>query len=71
MENRNRIELKFENRTYLVELPDLEEFTGQLALIFHCKAGQLMKAVIEKKGSIDFPEGYPQKLQLQKDTGML
>ena len=52
----NKIELKFENKIYKVELPDLEGFTGQLALIFHTKSGILMEAQVHKKGSISIPD---------------
>lgn len=67
----NKIELKWEGKLYKVELPELEEFTGQLALVFHCKHGVLMEAIIEKKGSVNFPESFQQNTQLHKDIDML
>ena len=67
----NKIELKFDQKIYKVELPDLESFTGQVALIFHCKSGILMEAQVQKKGSIAMNESYAHNQQLQKDTGMV
>ena len=64
----NKIELKFENKLYKIELPDLEGFTGQLALIFHCKSGILMEAQVQKKGSIAISSVLS---TLQKDTGIV
>ena len=60
----NKIELKFDQKIYKIELPDLESFTGQLALIFHCKSGILMEAQVQKKGSIAMNEGYQQKHEI-------
>lgn len=62
----NKIELKFENKIYKVELPDLEGFTGQLALVFHTKAGILMEASVSKKGSIIIGNSYSEKLSTEK-----
>jgi len=67
----NKIELRFEQKTYKVELPDLEVFTGQIALTFNCKSGILMEASITKKGSVIIGETYQQLQQLAKDTGVV
>ncbi len=47
----SKVEIKFENKIYRAELPDLESFTGQLSLTFHLKEGVLMKADISKSTS--------------------
>ena len=49
----NKIELKFEQKLYRVEMPDIEGFTGELDLIFHYKFGILKGAQVLKKGSIE------------------
>ena len=48
----NQIEIKFEFKTYKLELPDLEGFTGQLTLALHCRQGVPMQVVVTKMGSV-------------------
>lgn len=46
-----KVEIKFENQFYKAEIPQLELFTGQLAMTFHLKQGVLMKVDISKSSS--------------------
>ena len=52
MLNSNQIEIKFESKTYKLELPDLEGFTGQLTLALHCRQGIPIQVVVTKMGSV-------------------
>lgn len=46
-----KIEIKFEDKSYRAEIPELPNFTGQLMLLFHLKLGNLMKVDISKSSS--------------------
>lgn len=56
-----KIAIKFDNELYNVELPVYENFTGQIALLFHYNEGKLRKAEVHKNNSatvveqIEFP----------------
>lgn len=69
-ENLNKVELKFEQKVYKIELPDLEGFTGQISLNFHCKSGIVMEAGVIKKGSVTV-ESYQQNEELTSDVDMI
>lgn len=51
-----KVILRFDNQIYKVEMPVEDKMTGQIALVFHYKEGQLMKSEIQKSSKVSIDE---------------